>query len=170
MVTAGLPPDCRDRVRSAAIGNLGSISAAGTILSLSRKRRTTEGFVTPARRMAVVGFKSASAAKKPATTARVTSSLMPVPFGRPRRRGSSLISVCPSLRRPIRQLLPMAARGPSGHYPGADCRLISAEENRDYSLVVNGLGWQSSQEWRHRRAARSRIKPPRAMEEGSIEP
>jgi hypothetical protein len=58
----------------------------------------TDGSVMPLRRIAVVGFRARSVDNKEFIACRAALSLMPVPLGRPRRRGVSLMVVCPSDR------------------------------------------------------------------------
>ncbi len=74
-----------------AVGAGNAVCVSGTNLSFSRRRRTTEGSVTPERRIAVVGFKSVFAAKRDNIVRSVRLSSIPVPLGRPRRRAVPLI-------------------------------------------------------------------------------
>ena len=109
-----------------------------TIFSFSRRRRTTEGSLIPAWRMAVVGFSSALAASRPEMVCRVWSSLMPVPFGRPRRFGVSLIGIAHSSWRTgcSRRC---GAQGCSGPHPRARLIFISGDENIGFWLFVNAI-------------------------------
>ena len=110
--------DLCNGLRRATSGSTGLVGSVSIVLSFSRKRRTTDGSVTPMRRIAVVGRSAVSDDSRVLTARNSSRSSIPVPFGRPRGLGGMLIGCAHgSIASPARGGV-TTKPGRPGHYPG----------------------------------------------------